>query len=34
MKRNELEQSDLATYGVAFVALLAAVVVCFLLFNK
>jgi hypothetical protein len=34
MKRNELERNDLATYGVAFVALVAAVIVCFFLFNK
>jgi len=33
MKRNELERSDLATYGVAFVALVVAVV-CFYLFNR
>ncbi len=33
MKRNELERSDFATYGVAFIALLAVVVVCFFMFN-
>ncbi|MCD6010354.1 MAG: hypothetical protein K0Q79_216 [Flavipsychrobacter sp.] len=34
MKKNELESSDFTTYGVAFIALIAAVVVCFFLFNK
>lgn len=34
MKKNELEHSDLATYGVAFIALITAVIVCFFLFNK
>jgi Flp pilus assembly protein protease CpaA len=34
MKRNELEHSDFTTYGVAFIALVAAVVICFVLFNK
>jgi Flp pilus assembly protein protease CpaA len=34
MKRNELEHSDFATYGVAFIALVATVVVCFFLFNR
>ncbi len=34
MKKNELEHSDMTTYGVAFIALIAAVVVCFFLFNK
>ena len=33
MKRNELERSDITTYGVAFLALVAALV-CFYLFNK
>lgn len=34
MKRNELERTDFATYGVAFIALLTAVIICFFLFNK
>jgi hypothetical protein len=33
MKRNELERSDMATYGIAFIALVAAVVF-FYLFNR
>ena len=34
MKRNELERNDIATYGVAFVALITAMIVCFFIFNK
>ena len=33
MKRNELEQSDLAIYGIAFITLVATVVF-FYFFNK